>query len=202
MTTRRRLLALMVLLAPTAAFAQSPASAPVEAINQGILAVMHAGRSTSFAQRMRMMTAVVQAAFDLPRILGSSVGLRFAAFPSPVQDELLDVFTQFTVASYVANFDDYNGERLDILPDTRHVGNDEVVQTRLVQASGDVLKLDYVVSRDSGSWKIIDVLLNGSISRVAVQRSDFRALLGGGEAGPLITSLRSKVIRLAAGQTD
>ena len=202
MTTRRRLLALVVLLAPIAARAQDLASAPVEAIDQGILAIMHAGRSTSFAQRMQMMTPVVQAAYDLPRILSNSVGLRFAGFPPPAQATLLDVFTQFTVASYVANFDDYHGERFDILPETRRLGNDEVVQTRLLQASGEVLKLDYVVSRDSGGWKIIDVLLNGSISRVAVQRSDFRALLGGGEAGPLIASLRSKVARLAAGQTD
>jgi phospholipid transport system substrate-binding protein len=69
-------------------------------------------------------------------------------------------------------------------------------------ASGDPVKLDYVVHRDNGEWKIIDVLLNGSISRVAVQRSDFRALLSSGDAGPLIASLRSKVARLAAGQTD
>ena len=46
------------------------------------------------------------------------------------------------------------------------------------------------------------MLLNGSISRVAVQRSDFRALLGGGDAATLIASLRGKVARLAAGQTD
>ena len=85
MTTRRRLLALVVLLAPIAARAQDLASAPVEAIDQGILAIMHAGRSTSFAQRMQMMTPVVQAAYDLPRILSNSVGLRFAGFPPPAQ---------------------------------------------------------------------------------------------------------------------
>ncbi len=37
---------------------------------------------------------------------------------------------------------------------------------------------------DAGGWRIVDVLLDGSISRVAVQRSDFRSLLGnGGAAG-------------------
>ncbi len=184
------------------AIAGEPAFAPAEALSQGILAVMHAGRSTSFAQRMQMLTPVVQAAFDLPRILASTVGPRFTGFPPDAQAELLDVFIQFTVASYVANFDDYNGERFDILPDTRRAGGDEVVQTRLVQSNGDILRLDYVMHRGEGGWKIIDVLLNGSISRVAVQRSDFRALLGGGEAGPLIASLHGKVARLEAGQTD
>lgn len=225
MTNRRRLLAL-ALVAPIAAVAATSAIvataaagaiaataargaiaaassfAPVEALDQGILAVMRAGRSASFAQRMQMLTPVVQAAFDLPRILANSVGLRFAGFPPDAQAELLDVFTQFTVASYVANFDDYSGERFDVLPDTRRAGSDDVVQTKLVQTNGEILKLDYVVHRGDGGWRIVDVLLNGSISRVAVQRSDFRALLGGGEAGPLIGSLRDKVARLAAGQTD
>ena len=79
---------------------------------------------------------------------------------------------------------------------------DQVVQTRLLPANGEPVKLDYVVHNDAGTWKIIDVLLNGSISRVAVQRSDFRSLLASGEPGPLIASLRSKVARLAAGKTD
>jgi phospholipid transport system substrate-binding protein len=163
---------------------------------------MHAGRTHSFAERMQMLTPQVRAAFDLPFILAKAVGPRFAGFPPEAQESLLQVFTEFTVASYVVNFDDYNGERFDILPQTRRAGSDEVVQTLLVPASGEPLKLDYVVQQRNGGWKIIDVLLNGSISRVAVQRSDFRSLLGGGDAAPLIASLRGKVSRLAAGQKD
>ena len=201
MTTRRALLALTLFLPAAATAADSP-YAPVEALDKAILAVMRAGHTTSFVQRIRMLTPAVQAAFDLPFILGKAVGPRFAGYPPEVQDALLDVFTEFTVASYVANFDDYNGERFDILPGTRVAGSDQVVQTVLVEAAGESLKLDYVVRRQNDGWKIIDVLLNGSISRVAVQRSDFRSLLGGGDPAPLIASLRGKVSRLATGQKD
>jgi phospholipid transport system substrate-binding protein len=201
MTTRRLLLTLAV-LGPVAAIADTPPSAPVEVLDQGIVAVMRAARTTSFAQRAQMFTPVVQSTFDLPRIVYSSIGPRFASYSPAVQAELLDVFTQFTVASYVANFDDYNGERFEILPETRRVGADEVVRTRMVQTSGEPVKLDYVLHREGDGWKIVDVLLNGSISRVAVQRSDFRALLASGDPEPLIASLRAKVARLAAGHTD
>jgi phospholipid transport system substrate-binding protein len=198
---RRGLLALALLL-PGAGVAAIPPTAPVEALDQAVLAVMRAGRTSSFVQRMQDLTPAVQAAFDLPFILAKAVGPRFAGFPPDAQESLLEVFTAFTVASYVANFDDYNGERFEVLPQTRQAGSDEVVQTVLVQTSGDPLKLDYVVTRQNGGWKIIDVLLNGSISRVALQRSDFRSLLGGGDAAPLIASLRGKVSRLEAGQRD
>jgi len=200
MTTRRCLLAL-ALLAPLTARAETPPTAPVTALDEGILAVMKAARTTSFAQRAAMFTPVVQGAFDLPRIVRNSVGLQYASFSPTVQAELLDVFTQFTVASYVANFDDYNGERFEILPATRRVGADEVVATRIILTHGEPAKIDYVVRREGDTWKIVDVLLNGSISRVALQRSDFHSLLVGGSAEPLIASLRRKVARLAEGQT-
>ena len=213
MTTRRRLFAAAAALTaaslvPAAGFtaddsdAGEPPAAPIEALNQAIVAVMRAGRATAFAQRVQIFTPAVAAAFDLPQILRSTVGLRYSGFPPEVQAELLDVFTEFTVASYVANFAEDNGTRFDILPETRHAGVDEVVQTRLLPPTGAPVRLDYVMHRAAGGWKIVDVLMNGSISRVAVQRSDFRALLGGGDAGPLIASLRGKVARLAAGQTD
>ena len=35
---------------------------------------------------------------------------------------------------------------------------------------------------DNGVWRAVDVLLDGSISRVAVQRSDFRKILANGDA--------------------
>lgn len=200
-TTRRHLCALALLL-PAVAMAPSSPAAPVELLNRAVLAIMRAGRTAGFEQRMRMLAPAVQAAFDLPFILARAVGPRFAAFPPEVQDALVGVFTEFTVATYVANFDEDNGERFDILAQTRRAGSDEVVQTVLVPAAGEPFKLDYVVRAQNGGWKIIDVLLNGSISRVAVQRSDFRSLLSGGDAAPLIASLRGKVSRLAAGQKD
>lgn len=200
---RRGLLAALLLAPlarPMAAAADEAASAPVAALDDGILAIMHAAREHNFTERAAMLRPVVERAFDLPHILRASVGPRFAGFPAATQAELLDVFTQFTVASYVANFDDFNGERFEILPDTRAVNADLVVRTRMILPAGDPVKLDYLMHREDGSgWKIIDVLLDGSISRIAVQRSDFRALLGGGDAAPLIASLREKVAKLAAG---
>ncbi len=54
--------------------------------------------------------------------------------------------------------------------------------------------------RYGSAWKAVDVLLDGSISRVAVQRSDFRALVGSGDAGKLIATLRTKTEALEAGR--
>jgi phospholipid transport system substrate-binding protein len=48
-------------------------------------------------------------------------------------------------------------------------------------------------------WKAVDVLADGSISRVAVQRSDFRRLVSRGGAQALIESLNQKTADLSGG---
>ena len=52
---------------------------------------------------------------------------------------------------------------------------------------------------EDAGWKVVDVLLDGTISRVAVQRSDFASLVTAGSATPLISSLKSKVSLLSNG---
>lgn len=189
--------AAIVCVAPLARAADAAATAPIQAMNQALLAAMKAGKQTPFAQRFAALGPVVERAFDLPAILRASVGLRWTSLSPADQQALLTAFRKFTVASYVANFDQFGGERIDIVPSTRTVGPDQVVSTRLVSSS-DTTTIDYVMRRGADGWRAIDVLLNGSISQVAVNRSDWRALLASG-AAPLIESLQRRVASLSGG---
>ena len=76
---------------------------------------------------------------------------------------------------------------------------EQLAQTRITSASGETHELDYVMRRSSGGWKAVDVLADGSISRVAVQRSDFRRLVARGGAEALIQSLNQKTSDLSGG---
>jgi len=198
---RRALLAwAMVAVARRACAQATDPSAPIHALDDALLQIMHAGTKTPFGERARLVTPAIEAAFDLPQILKISVGSRWAEIPLPQQLELTEIFRRYTIASYVANFNGYSGEKFDILPRTRAVGGDQVVETRIVPMTGDATRIDYVMRRNGDGWKAVDVLLDGSISRVAVQRSDFRALVGSGDAGKLIATLRTKTEALEAGR--
>jgi phospholipid transport system substrate-binding protein len=109
------------------------------------------------------------------------------------------VFRSFIIANYVANFHSYDGEVSSVSPVPRAVGAQEVVASTLTKPSGDVLRIDYVMGQAGNGWKVQDILLDGTISRVAVQRSDFTSLLSQGSATQLIASLEQKVSTLSAG---
>lgn len=190
-------IALLTLPVGGAQAADPQAVAPIQALNQGLIAGMKAGKQTPFTQRYAALAPVIERAFDLPTILQSSVGLRWSGLAPADQQRLLEAFRKFTVASYVANFDQFGGETLTVSPDTRSIGQDQVVGTRLV-SGGETTPIDYVMRNGAGGWRAVDVLLNGSISQVAVNRSDWRALLATG-AGPLVDSLQRRTATLSGG---
>ena len=183
--------------APSAETATPPeATGPIVELDDALVRIMRLGHATPFAQRAAVIAPVIAQVFDLPRILQVSVGLHWAEFAPAQQAKLLDVFTRYTIASYVANFDGYGGERFEILPQTRAVGADQVVATEIVPRSGDPTRIDYQMRHGDAGWQAVDVLLDGTISRVAVQRSDFRSLLKGDGPERLIASLEHKVTKL------
>jgi phospholipid transport system substrate-binding protein len=172
---------------------------PVADLYSGLQATMRMGTNAAFQQQFNQLAPVIDRDFDLAAILQTSVGLRWASLDETSQRTLYGVFRTFTVASYTANFGKDGGEKFEILPDIRASGNDLIVASRLVPSGGDPVRIDYVVRSGTMGWRIIDVLLNGSISRVAVQRSDFRKILANGDTDALIASLRRKIADLSDG---
>jgi phospholipid transport system substrate-binding protein len=59
--------------------------------------------------------------------------------------------------------------------------------------------MDYVMRQEGAGWKVVDVLAEGSISRVASQRSEMRSLLADGGGPGLLVSLRQKTAELSGG---
>jgi phospholipid transport system substrate-binding protein len=171
---------------------------PVRALIDALLAIMKQGTGVPFARRAETLAPILERSMDLDAILRASAGSAIAAMPPADRDALRAAFRDYTVASYVHSFDTAGGQRFEVQPDTRAVGNgDQVVQTRIISANGEPHALDYVMHGEAGVWRAVDVLAEGSVSRVAVQRSDFRRLLSEGGSTALIDSLRSKARELA-----
>jgi phospholipid transport system substrate-binding protein len=184
---------------PIHAAAEAPVMVPIRQLINGLIATMKAGQTTPIQQRFAMLGPVIDSTFDLPAILQASVGASWATLPPDQQAMLMDAFRRYTILSYVNSFDNFNGQRFEINPETRAVGNEQVVKTTIIPKNGDSHELDYVMRETPTGWRIVDVLADGSISRVAVQRSDFRRLLTRGGAVALADTLSKKSADMSAG---
>ena len=177
----------------------SEITAPVEQLHAGLVSIMKAGKTATFRQRYEAIAPVIGRTFDLETIVRQVVGPRWAALPPDQQAALSDAFQRYTTASYVSNFDAYSGEQFEVLPGVAAVGNDRVVKTQIVTASGHAHVLAYEMRQTSAGWRIVDVLADGAISRVAAQRSEIRSVLSDGGGSGLLVSLRRKTAELSGG---
>lgn len=163
--------------------------APIERLNNAVLAAMKSGAGTSFDKRDRPLEPVIDQVFDLDAVLATSIGLSWVPIPHAQKTELVAVFCH-TVPTQISNSNSCNQQKFEVLPTPRPVGNGKVIaQTQLIRADHALVQLDYVMRKGPAGWQVVDVLTDGWITRMVVRRSGFGALpASGGEpalaAGP------------------
>jgi phospholipid transport system substrate-binding protein len=72
-----------------------------------------------------------------------------------------------------------------------------IVRTRIIKSNGEPVSVDYAMRQNDGAWQISDVYLDGTISQLATQRSEFGAILRREGFEGLIATLQRKVKLLA-----
>jgi phospholipid transport system substrate-binding protein len=201
---KRLMTAAIITLLPLSAWAAAPEAEPVQSLDTALIATMKAGSDNeSFSQRVAALSPVVDQSFDLPVITQNSVGFLWNTLPAGQQQQLAALMEQFTVASYVSQFNNFNGERISLSRAEKPLGGKRILQTQIIPSDGSSpTEIDYVVGQDGGGWQISDVLLNGTISQVAIHSSDFSSLVTSGDASQLIAALKAKIAALASGSTS
>ena len=170
-------LVLLMFAAAVPARAQSadPAAAAVQNFYDALVAGMKSGGTAK--SRYEKLKPVVEQDFDLAGMTALSVGPSWSSMTPADQKTLIDAFERMTVANYASNFDSFGGEKFTVDPAVTERGDNKFVKSTLKPASGAAIPFNYRVHNAGGSWKIVDVYLNGNISQLAQKRSDFGATL-------------------------
>jgi phospholipid transport system substrate-binding protein len=175
-------------------------STPIRALNTALLEASRAEGRGALPRRFATIAPAVDQAFDLLTVLRNSVGPRWDGMPGDDRNRLMASFRRYTICSFAANFDHLSTERFQVDDKPRVLSPTQVVvRSLLVPPSGAPIELSYVMRQGSDGWKAVDVLAEGAVSRVAVQRSDFRGLLANGGVTALIASLERKIADLTDG---
>jgi phospholipid transport system substrate-binding protein len=189
----------VVLLGLVQVAAASDVTAPIEQLDAGLLQVMKAGKQAPFQQRYNVLAPLVMRAIDLDAILEGAVGSAWATLAPDQQTALKAAFQQYSVATYVANFDEFNGERFDLTPPA--AGGNPVVRVKIVPSKpqDETHILGYTMRQTPTGWKAIDVTADGSISQVVAQQDDIRAVVRSSGTSGLYKRLQQKTAELSDG---
>ena len=156
--------------------ADSP-SAVVEQLHAGLLESMKNADEFGSQGRFDHIRPVVENTFDLTFMGSKSVGRHWKKLSPEEQEEWLDKFTGFIVANYAGNFDGYAGESFETLGEQPAKRDTRVVLTELRVPSDDDVVFNYRLRETAAGWRIIDIYLKGTVSELALRRSDFSSTL-------------------------
>ena len=178
---------------------QDPAADRIGALYGALLQTMQQAKQLGVKGRFERLAPVLSNTYDIPSMSRIAVGQSWGALNAAQQAGIIEAFTRMMIANYANQFDGFSGERFEILQTIDRAPADKLIKTKLVQASGKAVALDYLMRSNGGEWKVVDVYLDGTISELASRRAEFGAILKSGGPNALIDSLRRQGDKLLAG---
>jgi len=186
-----------VFVESAAALALDP-QANVRGFYDTLLGTMKNGQILGQSGRYARLAPVVDRVFDVASMTRLAIGSSWATLPPAQQQQLIEAFRHYIAATYADRFDSYSGEQLQVTGEQPY-NADVIVQTKIVKSDGETTTLNYLMRQNQGSWRISDVYLDGTISQLAVQRSEFNSILRREGVDGLVMALNRKADLLSRG---
>jgi len=196
--------ALALVAAPARAEpAGGPASAVVDSLHAELLEAMKNADALGFDGRYQRLDPVLQRSFDLAFMAEKAVGRYWRDLSEADQERISDVFARFTLSTYANRFDGYTGERFETQSEQAAPRDTVFVRTRLVRPDAkESIEINYRLHQTEAGWRIIDVLLRGTVSELALRRSEYSAVIQRDGFDALVATLERKIADLAAGKVE
>jgi phospholipid transport system substrate-binding protein len=156
------------------ATADTDPAAPIHRLCDALIDSMKQGEQVGILARESKLRPVIAAVYDMPAVTKTTLGVAANKLSPEDLEKLSDAYGRFSVATYADQFAKFGGEHFEV--GESHPGAQPgtfVVPTVIVGGDGSRTEIDYVMHEANGGWAILDVLFNGSISQVAVRRSEF-----------------------------
>lgn len=195
-----RFVAVVTLACLCAGGAAATAPGPSDVVghfDDALLDMMRNAAALGIKGRYQKLEPVVLATFDVPFMTRLSIGPLWAKASPDEKQRAAKSFTRYITATYANRFDDYSGEKFEVLGEQR-LKHGTLVRTQIVKSDGEKVAINYVLHDNDTAWQIRDIYLSGTISELATRRSDFNSTLRSGGIEALIERLNKKADDLLA----
>ena len=185
--------------APAAATPEQTASKRIDELHANLLDVMKNAVTLGYAGREQKLRTVIPEYYDVGFMAPKSLGPHWASLDADSRARYLETFERFMVSNYAGRFDGYSGQSFETLGQEPAPRDTMLVKSRLIDPEGENVVLNYRMHQVDGKWKVIDVFLDGTVSELALRRSEFVSIVQRDDIDALIVALDAKIAKLAAG---
>jgi phospholipid transport system substrate-binding protein len=193
-------LSLLLILAPGSGNAEEPpASVVVGELHTVLIQSMQQADSLGYQGRYDKIAPVLSETFDIEFMAEKSVGRHWKRLGEEEKQRWRDTFARLTTANYAGRFNAFSGQSFETMGEEPAAHGTMVVRTKLVLPDDDDVQLNYRLRETENGWRIVDVYLNGTVSELALRRSEYSAVLKREGFETLLAQLGQKADDLANG---
>ncbi len=192
----RTFLCAVVLVSSASAWAAPSPTAVIEWLHQSLIETMKDAQRLGIDGRYKQLQPILEKSFDFERMIAIAAGSYWTSADEARRRRLLDAFTDLSVTTYAARFNGFSGESFETLGQRQGPRDTALVDTRLNRTDGPPVPITYVMTERDGEWRIVDVLLDKSISELAVRRSEYNQVLRTSGTEGLTQTLDEKAAEL------
>ncbi len=157
--------------------AQATASAVVDGLHLALYGMMKEAETLGYVGRYERIEPVLRASFDLDFMAQKSVGRHWKTASPQEQARFLDAFHRYTTANYAGRFTGWSGQEFTTHGEEASARGTMMVRTTLRDPTDEDVKLDYRLRKTDAGWRIVDVYFNGTVSELALRRSEYSSLI-------------------------
>jgi phospholipid transport system substrate-binding protein len=194
-------LALVVGATAVGAAAGEP-DAVVRELNAGLLDVMKEAEQLGWSGRYERVGPVVDASFDVPFMAEKSLGRQWKTLAEEERMNWVALFREFMISNYAGRFDRYSGQSFEERGKEDGAYDTVIVNTRLLNPDDEDVDLNYRLHETDQGWRVVDVYLKGTVSELALRRSDYTAVMKRDGFDALSGHLRAKIEALKTGTAE
>jgi phospholipid transport system substrate-binding protein len=168
------------------------ASATIEKFHASLLEVMKNAKELGFDGRRAKLEPVLDSTYDFPAMAQRSLGPAFATLDDAQRARFIQAFRNMTLRTYATRFNGWSGEVFETKGQEDSIAGTVIVRS-VVHAKPEDVSLDYRLRETPGGWRVIDVYLRGTVSELALRRSEYSAVLERDGFEALVAALERKV---------
>ena len=140
----------------------------------------------------KKVQSVISNTYNIERMLALIIGEVWKKSISKDQMALKKVFEEYIAKNYILRFKNIKSLEFGKLEINQAGKNYRMAKTKLIINSKDIVPLNYLLDQTNNSWKIFDVLIDGSISEIATKKSEFKSFTNQDDLKPLLEALQKK----------
>lgn len=191
----QRFAAALTLFAVSLASAQDAPDQIVKKAADDVIAAIKTDKDVqagNFAKISVLAEEKVLPFFDFGRMTRLAMGRNWAQATPEQQAALTKEFKTLLVRTYSTALAQYKNQTIEVKPlKLAPTDTEATVRTAVVQGSGPSIPIDYSMEKQSGGWKVTDVLVDG-VSLVTNYRSAFNDQIKKDGVDGLIKSLSAR----------